>query len=59
VEATGVRGALPDTVSFHDVATLVPALAGRPYRSMSLSGAGRSRPAANVTVLWVELAPLP
>lgn len=59
VEATGIRDALPDRVAFDDVATLVPALSGRRYQSITLTGASRTGPAADVTVLWVELARAP
>jgi hypothetical protein len=59
VEATGIRAALPDTVAFDAVATLVPALGGRRYRSITLAGVSVWGPATDVTVLWVELAPAP
>ena len=57
VIATGTRAALPDTVGFYDVPTLVPEVGARPYGSISLMGAGPTGAAADVSVLWIELTP--
>lgn len=57
VIATGTRAALPDTVGFDALPTLVPEIGTRAYEGFTLTGAGPEGPAADVTVLWIALVP--
>lgn len=59
VLATGIRPTLPRTVGFDAIPSLVPDLGTRRYQGFTLTGAGRTGRAADVTVLWVELVASP
>jgi hypothetical protein len=55
VLALGIRPALPDTVAFKALGSLVPELRDREPEQFMLTMAGKRDPAASVAVLWITV----